>query len=59
MPRERGPVVLFRSGYDTLSALEFHPFPRLFRDMQAFVTALTERARTRLELISMKYDRSV
>ena len=26
MPRERGPVVLFRSGYDTLSALEFHPF---------------------------------
>jgi len=46
MPRERGPVVLFRSGYDTLSALEFHPFPRLFRDVQAFVTALTERVRT-------------
>ena len=36
MPRERGPVVLFGSGIDTLSALEFHPFPRLFRDMQAF-----------------------
>ena len=30
MPRRRGHVVLFRSAYDTASALEFHPFSAPF-----------------------------